>query len=224
MLETERRKVVKYGRLLLERKLTTGTGGNLSVFNREKELMVISPSARDYLDIEPEDTVVMNLKEEVIASSSKPSSEYQLHLLIYQERPDVRAVVHTHSVNATAISCLNEEIPPLHYLIGFAGDKLPRAEYALFGTRELAENAVRSLGSSYNATLLDNHGLLAVGRSLQQAFQTAEMLEYVAELYVKCRSMGEPALLNEAQMKKVKEKFDSYLHSSVRDEKGGKEI
>ena len=218
MLETERRKVVRYGRLLLERKLTTGTGGNLSVFNREKELMVISPSARDYQEIEPEDTVVMNLEEEVIAGSSRPSSEYQLHLLVYRERSDVSAVVHTHSVNATAVSCINEEIPPLHYLIGFAGDKLPRAEYALFGTRELAEKAVNALGSSYNATLLDNHGLLAVGPSLQQAFQAAEMIEYVAELYVKCRSMGEPALLSEAQMKKVGEKFEAYRQGSSRKE------
>ncbi len=218
MLETERRKVVRYGRLLLERKLTTGTGGNLSVFNREKELMVISPSARDYQEIEPEDTVVMNLEEEVIAGSSRPSSEYQLHLLVYRERSDVSAVVHTHSVNATAVSCLNKEIPPLHYLIGFAGDKLPRAEYALFGTRELAENAVNALGSSYNAVLLDNHGLLAVGSSLQQAFQAAEMIEYVAELYVKCRSMGKPALLSEAQMKKVGEKFEAYRQGSSRKE------
>ena len=218
MLETERRKVVRYGRLLLERKLTTGTGGNLSVFNREKELMVISPSARDYQEIEPEDTVVMNLEEEVIAGSSRPSSEYQLHLLVYRERSDVSAVVHTHSVNATAVSCLNKEIPPLHYLIGFAGDKLPRAEYALFGTRELAENAVYALGSSYNAVLLDNHGLLAVGSSLQQAFQAAEMIEYVAELYVKCRSMGKPALLSEAQMKKVGEKFEAYRQGSSRKE------
>ncbi len=218
MLETERRKVVRYGRLLLERNLTTGTGGNLSVFNREKELMVISPSARDYQEIEPEDTVVMNLEEEVIAGSSRPSSEYQLHLLVYRERSDVSAVVHTHSVNATAVSCLNKEIPPLHYLIGFAGDKLPRAEYALFGTRELAENAVNALGSSYNAVLLDNHGLLAVGSSLQQAFQAAEMIEYVAELYVKCRSMGKPALLSEAQMKKVGEKFEAYRQGSSRKE------
>ena len=218
MLETERRKVVRYGRLLLERNLTTGTGGNLSVFNQEQELMVISPSARDYQKIEPEDTVVMNLEEEVVAGSSKPSSEYQLHLLVYRERPDISAVVHTHSVNATAVSCLNKEIPPLHYLIGFAGDKLPRAEYALFGTRELAENAVNALGSSYNAVLLDNHGLLAVGSSLQQAFQAAEMIEYVAELYVKCRSMGKPALLSEAQMKKVGEKFEAYRQGSSRKE------
>ena len=220
MLETERRKVVRYGRLLLERNLTTGTGGNLSVFNQEQELMVISPSARDYQKIEPEDTVVMNLEEEVVAGSSKPSSEYLMHLLLYRERPDVRAVVHTHSVNATAVSCINEEIPPLHYLIGFAGDKLPRAEYALFGTRELAEKAVNALGSSYNATLLDNHGLLTVGRSLKQAFQTAEMIEYVAELYVKCRSMGEPITLSKAQIKEVKDKFDSYQQSSAQDEGG----
>ena len=218
MLETERREIVRYGRLLLERKLTTGTGGNLSIFHREQELMVISPSARDYQEIEPEDTVVLNLEGEVVAGNSKPSSEYQLHLLVYRERPDVSAVVHTHSVNATAVSCLNEEIPPLHYLIGFAGDKLPRAEYALFGTRELAENAVNALGSSYNAVLLDNHGLLAVGSSLQQAFQAAEMIEYVAELYVKCRSMGKPALLSEAQMKKVGEKFKAYLQGSSRKE------
>ncbi|TIH15687.1 L-fuculose-phosphate aldolase [Marinifilum sp. JC120] len=216
LLRKERELVVEYGKKLLESGLTTGTGGNLSIFNRELGLVAISPSGLDYRLSTPEDIVVMDLDGNIKDSERKPSSEYGFHTVLYREREDVNAVVHTHSVYATTVACLNMELPAVHYLVGFAGKKVPLAPYATFGSPELAENVIRTIGK-YNAVLLANHGLITVGRKIGNAFDAAEELELVARIYIQALSVGKPVIVPDDEMDKVIDKFSTYGQAGGKD-------
>ncbi|MFW6266476.1 MAG: L-fuculose-phosphate aldolase [Halanaerobiales bacterium] len=209
-IKEERKKVVEYGKKLIESGLTTGTGGNLSIYNADKGLMAISPSGMDYFEIEVEDVLVMDLKGNIIEGNKKPSSEYAMHSIFYRNREDVRAVVHTHSIYSTTIATLNWEIEPVHYLVAFAGKKVPCADYATYGTEKLAENAYSAMQDEYNATLLANHGLLAVGNNMATAFATAEEIEFCAEVLYRTKAIGDPVVLPEEEMELMMEKFKSY--------------
>lgn len=209
LLKAERDLVVAYGKKLAAARLVTGTSGNLSIFNKAERLMVISPSGLDYQLMEPEDVVVMNLQQKVVDGTRKPSSEYRLHGIFYEKRKDVGAVVHTHSPFATTIACLNHDLPAVHYTIAYAGSKVACAPYATFGTEQLAENAYLAM-ESRNATLLANHGLVAVGVDIAAAFSTALEIEYVAELYYRASSIGEPVIVADNEMENVIARFKNY--------------
>lgn len=204
-----REKVVEYGKMLLERDLTTGTGGNISIFHRESGLVVISPSGLDYMETRANDVVVMNLDGAVIDGDRKPSSEYELHRIFYQNRDDLSALVHTHSIYATTISCMNWDLPPVHYMVAVAGDNVRCADYATFNTKELAENAFRAM-EDRKAVLLANHGMLAGATTVEQAFKIAEDIEFCCELYYRTRSMGEPVVIGQEEMVRMREKFRKY--------------
>ncbi|MBN2645766.1 MAG: L-fuculose-phosphate aldolase [Desulfuromonadaceae bacterium] len=208
-LEQERQQIVDYGRKLIRSGLTTGSGGNLSLLNRQHNLIAIGPSGIDYDEVGVEDVVIVDRRGDIVDGRWKPSSELGFHLALYDRRPDVAAVVHTHSVYATTMACLHWEIPAVHYLVGFSGNKVPLAPYATFGTPELARSVTQSIGG-YNAVLLANHGLVAVGGSLKAAFNVAEEIELVARLYYQTRSVGEPVLVPEVEMTRVLEKFKTY--------------
>ena len=208
-LQHERELIVQYGRKLITSNLTTGSGGNLSLFNREQNLIAIKPTGIDYFDLRPEDIVVMTPSGEIVDCDKQPSSEVNIHLNLLKHRPDINAVVHTHSVYAVTIACLNWELPAVHYLIGYSGNKVPLAPYATFGTPELADNIVRSIGS-YNACLMANHGLVVVGKNLPSAFATAEEIELVCRIYYQARCIGEPVILSDGEMSTVCEKFKTY--------------
>lgn len=201
--------LIQYGRKLVSHGLTTGSGGNLSVVDCAGGQVAITPSGMDYDAIGTQDVVICNPTGEVIGGHRKPSSELPFHLALYQHRSDIRAVVHTHSPYATTLACMHLELPPVHYLVGFAGDKVPLAPYAPFGTPALSEAIIATIGD-YNALLLANHGLVAVGSSLAAAFNTAEEIEFVARIYYQTLTAGEPKLLSEEEMTVVLEKFKDY--------------
>ena len=209
ILREERELVVEYGKKLITSGLTKGTGGNLSIYNREKELMAISPSGIDYFQTRPEDVVVLNLKGEKIDGGKDPSSEYEMHKIFYEKRRDINAIIHTHTIYATTIACLNWDLPPVHYLIALAGPDVKCAKYATFGTRELAENAFQAM-ENRKAVLLANHGLLAGAEDLANAFNITEEIEYCAELYYRTKSIGEPVVLTDGEMEIMAEKFKTY--------------
>ncbi len=210
-MKKERELIVEYGRKLITHNLTTGSGGNISIFNREKGLVAISPSGLDYFETKPEDIVIVNLDGEVIEGDLKPSSEMGMHLIFYKNREDANAIVHTHSKFATAISSMGWDLKPVHYLIGFAGYDVKCAKYATYGSQELAENALESIGDR-NAVLLANHGLIALGTNVGRAFSTAEHLEFVSEIYYLTKTLGEPNLLSKDQMDEVMKKFNTYRY------------
>lgn len=208
-LEKERIEIVEYGRKLVDSKLTKGTGGNLSIFNRTEQLMAISPSGIDYYQTKPEDVVVLNLKGEIIEGSRKPSSEVDLHRIFYQRRDDIDAMIHTHTMYATTIACLRWDLPAVHYVIAMAGKNVRCADYATFGSQELADNAFRAM-ENRRAVLLANHGLLTGAENLAKAFSITDEIEYVAELYYRTKAIGEPIILDDEEMKLMAEKFKIY--------------
>lgn len=208
-LEKERIEIVEYGRKLVDSKLTKGTGGNLSIFNRTEQLMAISPSGIDYYQTKPEDVVVLNLKGEIIEGSRKPSSEVDLHRIFYQRRDDIDAMIHTHTMYATTIACLRWDLPAVHYVIAMAGKNVRCADYATFGSKELADNAFRAM-ENRRAVLLANHGLLTGAENLAKAFSITDEIEYVAELYYRTKAIGEPIILDDEEMKLMAEKFKIY--------------
>jgi len=209
LLQKERSEIVRFGNRMLAAGLTTGTGGNLSIFNREQGQIAISPSGIEYAEMEAADVPVTDADGVRAEGETKPSSELDFHLAIYRRRPDVRAVVHTHSVYATTMACLNWEIPAVHYLVAFSGLKVPLAPYATFGTPQLAANVALAIGD-YNAVLLANHGLVTVGPNLATAFAVAEEIELVARIYYQAKCIGEPVILPEDEMERVVEKFAVY--------------
>ncbi|MBQ3378277.1 MAG: L-fuculose-phosphate aldolase [Clostridia bacterium] len=210
LMEKERSLVVEYGKKLITNGLTTGTGGNISIFDSSTGLMAISPSGVDYFETTPADVVVMRAADhEKLDGDMKPSSEYRLHSIFYQNRPDVRAVVHTHSPYATALATLGEGLPASSYLVAFAGPDVRCAPYRTYGTAELASAACEYM-EGRNCVLLANHGLVAGAGDIKSAFHIAMTIEECCRTYQLARSMGKPLILPEDEMRRLMEKFKSY--------------
>jgi L-fuculose-phosphate aldolase len=209
-LKSQREQIVRYGQKLSSTGLVSGTGGNLSIFDRNKNIVAVSPSAVDYNTMTPGDVVLVNPDGTVLEGDRQPTSELNFHLALYHHRKDTGAVVHTHSPYATAFACLGMEIPAVHYLIGFSrGRSVPVAPYATFGTQALADAIIRTIGEQ-TAVLLAHHGLVTVGPDIEGAFAVAEAVEYVAKILHLTLSVGQPVILNESQMTEVMEKFKTY--------------
>ena len=211
MMEYEKEQVVRYGKKLIDRRLTTGSGGNISVCNREKNLVAISPSGLDYYETTPEDIVILDMDGNLVEGKHRPSSEAGMHLAFYKNRADVSGIVHTHSKFATAIACMGWELPAVHYLIGMAGHRVRCTGYATYGSDELAKKALETIGDS-NAVLLANHGLIALGEDVDRAFSTAEHLEFVSEVYYLTKTLGTPNILSDENMDEVMKKFGTYRY------------
>ena len=207
----EKEQVVRYGKKLIDRRLTTGSGGNISVYNREKKLVAISPSGLDYYETTPEDIVILDIDGNLVEGKHRPSSEAGMHLAFYKNRADVSGIVHTHSKFATAIACMGWELPAVHYLIGMAGHRVKCTGYATYGSDELAKKALETIGDS-NAVLLANHGLIALGEDVDRAFSTAEHLEFVSEVYYLTKTLGTPNILSDEDMDEVMKKFGTYRY------------
>jgi L-fuculose-phosphate aldolase len=205
-----RQQVVKYCLKLAGSPLSSGTSGNISVFDRATGLMAISPSSMDYQHMAPGDVVLLNLDGDVVEGERRPSSEWGMHLACYRHREDINAVVHTHSPAATSLAVLGLELPAVHYMIALGGRAtVPLAPYHLYGTAELAEAAVTALEGGFSC-LLESHGVLAAGRDLHQAWSVAEQIEFCADLYLRARALGEPKILTDAQIGEVVDQLHSY--------------
>lgn len=210
LLEKERNEIVKYGKKLIQDNLTKGTGGNLSLINREKNLMAITPSGIDYMVLLPEDIVLIDVVTGKIVDGNKvPSSEADMHRIFYKYRDDINAMVHTHSKFATALSCTNQKLPAVHYLLAVAGVNVPCAEYATYGTVKLAKNAFEAMKGT-KATLLSNHGMISGGTTLSEAYNIAENIEFCCELYFISKTLGNPQILADEEMKNVMNRFKDY--------------
>jgi L-fuculose-phosphate aldolase len=216
LLEQERIDVVHYCKKLITAGLTTGTGGNISILNREKGLYAMSPSGMDYFETEPEDVVVMDLEGQVVEGKRKPSSEHALHRIFYTRRDDIDAVVHTHSTYCTVLATLREGLPASNYLIAFAGPDVRCSAYASYGTPELAEVAFEAM-QDRQAALMANHGMVAGARTIAGAFNIADQIEQCAKVYVLARAIGKPVLLDEEEMERMMVRFrDDYGQKNMK--------
>ena len=210
LMQEERELIVEYGKKMSAARLSTGTSGNISIYNAEKGLMAISPSGMDYFSTQPEDVVITDLEANIVDGARKPSSEWGLHTAFYKHKPQARAVVHTHSMYCTTFAVLGQPIRAVHYVIGDTGvATVPCAPYYPFGTLELAEAAIKVCGES-NAVLLGNHGLVTCGSSLKSAYSLACNMEYIAELQYRAMCIGKPNILSDEEMADVMERFNSY--------------
>ena len=188
--------------------LSPGMSGNVSV--RVENGMLITPTGISYPSLRTADIVDIRLDGRVGPGQRVASSEWRVHLSIYKARADAGAVVHTHSLNATALSCLHLSIPSFHYMVAeFGGNKIACAPYATYGSEELARNTVKALDAR-DACLLSNHGAVAVGETLRQAYERATNLEALAAQFVRAMQIGRPRLLSSREMARVLEKFRTY--------------
>ncbi len=211
----ERKQLIETGRRMIQDRLAFGSLGNLSMRlptrARKAEAVLITPSGIEYEAMTPRDLIVLSLDGRVLEGSRRPSSETPMHLSLYKQLPWIRAIVHTHSLCATALSVARQPIPPIHYLIQLlGGSTVPVADYATFGTQELAANVAKALGDGGSAALMANHGAVTVGKSLEEAYARARVLEYLAEVYIKARLIGTPALLGQAQLEEVQRQFELF--------------
>ena len=212
LLDDERRTVSELGRRMLQQGLTKGTGGNISV--RHGDRIAISPSGIPYDEIDPGDVPVIGLDGEQVGGETDPSSESRMHAGIIRERDDVGAVVHTHSPYASTFASLDQPVLPSHYLIAFAGDEIPVAPYETYGTAELADAALDTLGEAYNACLLKNHGVIATGADAEAAYEVALMVEYVSRIHYQALNAGDPEYLADDEVADLIGIFEGYGQSA----------
>ncbi len=188
--------------------LSPGLSGNVSC--RCGDGMLITPSGLAYDSLRDGDVVYVASDGTTELGSQKPSSEWRFHLAIYVARPDAQAVVHTHSLNATALACAGKPIPAFHYMVALAGgNDIPVVPYATFGTEELARHVASGL-KERSACLMANHGQIAIGDTLEGALELAFEVETLAAQYIKVLALGPPVLLPDEEMAVMVEKFRAY--------------
>ena len=212
-----KKEVIKYAQKLNSTNLSPLRSGNVSIRATKDNVegFLLTPSGKRYEDLVPEDIVFLALREEynnlkLFNSSLNPSSEWRFHQDIYLKKIEAKAIVHAHSPHATAVSAHGKPIPAFHYMIALAGgDDIKCAEYATFGTTELSKNILKAL-EKRKACLMSNHGQVAFGTNLKQAFELAEEVENICHQYIIALKIGKPKILSWAEMNKILDKIKHY--------------
>jgi len=208
-VEATRAEIVRVAKLLRARGLALGTSGNVGARLADGRI-AITPSTMDYDEMTSADVVIVDAEGNVVDGARRPSSELAMHLAIHVARPDVRAIVHTHSPFAMVYAAARREVPAVHYvlasLVAPGRDTIRVAPYATFGTEELARNAATTLAAD-GAVLLANHGAVAVAGSLASAFARAERIEELAMLAWRAEALGTPALLPGHELDRVRDQM-----------------
>lgn len=210
-MQTLREQLLAVTRKLHELRLNKGTSGNASV--RDDNGFLVTPTGMEVEAMTPHDMVAMDFDGQLRAkgvNERKPSSEWRFHRDILQARPEINAVIHVHSMFATTMACLHEEIPAFHYMIAVTGgDSIRCAPYALFGSQALSDHAVQAL-QDRRACLLANHGMITLGETLNEALDIAVEVENLCEQYWRALQIGEPHVLSEKEMAEVFQTFRGY--------------
>lgn len=199
-----------------------GTGGNVSVRIEGTSLMAVTPSSVKYHEITPEDICIVDASGAVMEGSRAPSVEAGMHAAVYLNRPDVNAVVHTHQIYGSVFALINQPIPPLLDEVVFTlGESVEVVPYALSGSAELVANVASKLGNNANAYIIQNHGILALGKNLDKALLGAELLEKVAHLYCLALSTGRPITTLPDQIRDIAHSLREYEVSEARKKTSG---
>ena len=210
----QRNQIIEYSLKLNSTNLSPLRSGNISIRVNEdnKEGYLITPSGKKYETLKTEDIVFMCLNENTDKTdqNNKPSSEWRFHRDIYLNKKSALAIVHAHSPHATAVSSHGKTIPPFHYMVALAGgEDIKCAEYATFGTEELSKNVIKAL-ENRSACLMSNHGQVAFGKNLEDAFELAQEVENICHQYTIALKLGKPKILSFQEMKKVLDKAKNY--------------
>ena len=210
-----RKKIIEFSLKLNATNLSPLRSGNISIRINEddEDGYLITPSGKKYENLKPEDIVFMpfNKKSESLDEKVKnPSSEWRFHHDIYKNKKEAKAIVHAHSPNATAVSSHGKPVPPFHYMVALAGgEDIKCANYATFGTKELSNNVIKAL-ENRKACLMSNHGQVAFGNNIEEAFELALEIENICHQYVIALKIGDPKILSFEEMKKVLDKAKNY--------------
>lgn len=207
-------RIIQAARTLVTNGMNRGSSGNISIRSTLATDMakgfMITPSGIAPNCMTPDTICLMTMSGEN-RSNGTPSSEWRIHRDIYMARPDIHAIVHTHSPFATTLACMQQEVPPFHYMIAVTGgNTLPCAPYALFGSQELSDKVLSTLENQY-ACLMAHHGMIALGHNLEHAMSIAIEVESLCEQYWHILQTGQIRLLSDAQMAQVHEKFRDYF-------------
>jgi L-fuculose-phosphate aldolase len=193
--------LVRYGHQLVADRLVVGSAGNISV--RLGDTIVMTPSGLNYDQVTAESVNVMDLDGAILAGTGRRSSEWPMHRRIYDLAPDAGAVVHTHSPFAVAVSTICDEVPAVHYsVLRLGGHTIRVAPYTTFGSDGLAGNVAGALDGRTGA-LLQNHGTIAYGATLAEAYDRAQLLEWMCEVYWRARIAGTPRILSADELDAV---------------------
>jgi L-fuculose-phosphate aldolase len=211
MLEADRERVAVAARRLAEEGLVTGTAGNVSA--RAEDRVAVTPTGAVLEHLEPADVAVVDLEGNHLEGDLAASSELGLHLGVYR-RFGTGAVVHTHSPVGTALSCVLDELPVVHYLMLGLGGAVRVAPYATFGTPELAELTLEAL-EGRSAALMSNHGTIALGADPNGATETALLLEWACTIYWRAACVGTPRVLDEGQQREFIETVTARGYGTV---------
>jgi L-fuculose-phosphate aldolase len=205
--QTLRAELVRITKQLDALGLSHGTSGNLSV--RYGEGFLITPSGFGAEGLTEDDIVFVHLSGQA-TGRWQPSSEWLFHRDIYVQRTEFDAIIHTHSNAATALACMRRAIPPFHYMLALlGGDSLRCADYATFGTQALSDNALVAM-KDRKACLLANHGMIAAGKNLAEAYRNTLEVENLSELYLRTLAVGEPVLLTTEEFADAQARFTTY--------------
>ncbi|MGQ0456871.1 MAG: class II aldolase/adducin family protein [Hyphomicrobium sp.] len=203
-----RKAVVATAQDMSRRGLSPGKSGNVSA--RFSDGMLITPTAKSYETLEAGDIVFVDGDGVVAKNVGAPSTEWRFHLAAYRARPDRHALVHAHSMHATALACARKPIPAFHYMVAVAGGKdIPCAPYATFGTDQLARFVAASVANR-DACLMANHGQIALGETLERALALACEVETLAMQYATALQIGPVYVLPDDEMARMIEAFKSY--------------
>ena len=184
-----RESIVAMGKELIERKLVAGSWGNISVKIADG-VYAVTPSGRGYANQKPEDIVIVDDACKTLEGELTPSSESKLHTAIYNACPEAKAIIHTHSIYASALAAMRKPVPAIiEDIVQIIGGRVECAEYALPGTQELADNAVKAMNGR-KGVLLANHGAVCWGKDLADALMVCEILEKAAKIAIICQSCG----------------------------------
>jgi len=201
------KKLIDTGQKIQELGLVFGTWGNLSARCAGENSILITPSGMPFTELTLVDLVFVDLEGEITEGIRKPSTETSLHLAIYRARPDVMAIVHTHSLYASAFAVARKPLPPiLEEMAQIIGGEVPISAYAPAGSANIAEEATTSLGQG-KAVLLANHGLVGVGRDLAEAALVCKLVEKGAQVYIKALNLGAPVQLNSQEVQILREHY-----------------
>jgi len=199
LLAAEREAVARASRHLAEKGLVIGTAGNISA--RRDDLIAVTPTGSDLGTVTADMITVIDLEGNVVDGDLAPTSEVPLHTGVYAGT-NALAITHAHAMASTALSCCHDELPALHYSCLELGGAPRTAPYATFGTQELADNVIEAL-KGRTAAMMQNHGSVAYGPTMDQAVHSLELLEWLAELYWRASSMGTPHVLTDKDFEHI---------------------
>ena len=204
--------VIKFAKKLNTTNLSPLRSGNISVRAKVNNFdgFLITPSGKKYETLKTDEIVFVSLNGEYVDNGQIPSSEWKFHQDIYLNKEQAKAIVHAHSLYATAVSAFGKPIPAFHYMVAIAGgDNIRCSKYAIFGTRDLSKNIIKAL-ENRKACLMSNHGQVVFGENLDEAFELAEEIENICHQYIITLKVGKPRILSSQEMKNVLNKIKNY--------------